>query len=789
MESPGLPLNEAERLQCLEEHQILDTPPEPAFDNLVELTAHILDAPIVLVSLVSAERQWFKACLGLDVRETPRAISFCGHVVEGDAPLEVRDALQDPRFADNPLVVGGPLIRFYAGQPLRTSEGYVLGTLCVVDQQPRSFSEQQHRWHEKIARQVADQLERRRHALLLQDEKRKLGALFGAMAEGVVIQDRLGRITRNNPAAERILGLSAEQIAGRSSLDPAWSCCRQDGSPFPGEDHPAMEALRTGQPVRDVIMGVRRGGGLTWITINALPMAGAEDDNDDAVVTTFHDITERINAEDVRRARLVDAILSNLPGSSLAIFDQALVIQERFWVNEGHGGESPGEPRKILDWAPADRQGALREAALRCLGGEPAQLDIFRGKTHLDLRLMPLPSEVGQTPRGLALAYDVTERDELRERVARQERLATTGTLAAGVGHEINNPLTFIVTNLEFALEELRSVGGGSPAHWISSMIEVLNEAHEGAERIRKIVRGLRSFAHEENEPAPTSALAAVDISLSMARHEIRHKASLSLKLDPVPQVLADESRLAQILVNLLVNAAQAFTTSDPTRNQITVQTQLLSDGRVAVEVSDNGPGIAPEVLPRIFDPFFTTKPPGRGTGLGLAICGSIVRGFGGEIVCETEVGVGTTFRVVLVPAQVNDAPSGRQGAVRKLVGRVLVIDDEESMLKVFVRLLQGNHEVVALSDPRDALRRIEAGEHFDVVFCDIMMPHLTGIELFGKIQQNNPALAGRFVFMSGGVLGEEVRAFLQGIPNEFVDKPFNSHQIRSIVLRHIPAG
>lgn len=298
MLEPNPPLNEVERLAELRELRILDTDPEPGFDRAAALAASIAGTPIALVSLVDEERQWFKSNHGLDARETPRAVSFCGHVVATGARLVVEDARVDERFADNPLVTGAPFVTFYAGVPLITPEGHTLGTLCVIDHAPRRLSAAQLVQLELVAENVVRLLEARRAHLVLTrereaaiDAERRLAALFATMNDGVVVQGFDGEILAANPAAERILGLTLDQLQGRRSVDPRWQAIHPDGRPFPGEEHPAMVALHTGEPVRGVRMGVRTpDGAMRWILVNAEPLL-RPDEPSYAVVTTFTDVT------------------------------------------------------------------------------------------------------------------------------------------------------------------------------------------------------------------------------------------------------------------------------------------------------------------------------------------------------------------------------------------------------------------------------------------------------------------------------------------------------------------
>jgi len=261
--------------------------------------------------------------------------------------------------------------------------------------------------------------------------------------------------------------------------------------------------------------------------------------------------------------------------------------------------------------------------------------------------------------RGYAIGRDATERKNIETRLMVSDRMASVGTLAAGVAHEINNPLAFVLANLDFAAKQLDELAAfGVPESRLAELRSVVGDAREGADRVRSIVRDLKTFSRsDEPKPGPVDLHRVLDSCCSMAWNEIRHRARLEKSYQRgVHHALGTESRLSQIFLNLLVNAAQAIPEGAASANVIRVATGALDDGRLWVSVSDTGPGMAPEVRGRIFEPFFTTKEAGVGTGLGLSICQGIVQGLGGEIRVESELGKGTSFHVVLPAA----APSSR---------------------------------------------------------------------------------------------------------------------------------
>jgi signal transduction histidine kinase/ligand-binding sensor domain-containing protein len=256
--------------------------------------------------------------------------------------------------------------------------------------------------------------------------------------------------------------------------------------------------------------------------------------------------------------------------------------------------------------------------------------------------------------RTAELAMRLEQLETARERLAHAEKLAAMGTLAAGVGHEINNPLAYILSNLRFLTAELRDFTKRDEEleRW-EEVEEALADALQGAERVRKIVHALRTLARAQREPPKRLDLhATIDHALEVLDPSLRQRARIVKEYGPPQAVLGDETRLSQVFFHLIANAIQAIPADHPERNEIHLLTRRGEDGRAVVEVRDSGQGIAPEHLPRIFDPFFTTKEAGEGTGLGLSLCHSTIEAMSGEVQVESELGRGSTFRILLPPLQ-----------------------------------------------------------------------------------------------------------------------------------------
>jgi two-component system cell cycle sensor histidine kinase/response regulator CckA len=315
-------------------------------------------------------------------------------------------------------------------------------------------------------------------------------------------------------------------------------------------------------------------------------------------------------------------------------------------------------------------------------------------------------------------------------------------------------------------------------------MRQVLAEARQGAERVRDIVRSLKTFARPELEArGPVDVLAALEASIAMVSHEIRCRAVLHKKVHPgLPSVFGNSAALGQVFLNLLLNAVQALPDDDPAGNEIVV---VLGheEGRVLVEVRDTGAGIAPDVVGRIFEPFFTTKPVGRGTGLGLAICHGIVTAHGGTISVDSQLGKGSCFRVRLpVMGGVPRASSSFSALPSERPARLLVVDDEPNIGTCVRQLLEPVHHVDLVTDAQEALARIRSGNRYDVVLCDLMMPSIDGPRLYDAILGCAPEQARRMVFVTGGVYTERAERFLASVSNPHLEKPFTVEQLMRIV-------
>jgi len=382
--------------------------------------------------------------------------------------------------------------------------------------------------------------------------------------------------------------------------------------------------------------------------------------------------------------------------------------------------------------------------------------------------------------RGIVLNIrDLTERKQMEARLMMADRMVSVGTLAAGVAHEINNPLAYVMANLSYASDTLTKRGGGQG----SDVLDALRDAQEGSERVRKIVRDLKTFSRaDEADEGPVDLHSVLEAAINMAWNEVRHRARLVKDYAPaLPMIAGNASRLGQVFLNLVINAAQAIPEGAAEGNEIRITTRVDGD-RVVVDVRDTGSGISREHAPRLFDPFFTTKPVGVGTGLGLFICQNIVSAQGGMITLDSVAGQGTVFHVALRIANGPSAnPEAAPASPVQRRGRILIIDDEPMMGGALRRQLPA-HEVFVETAAPAALARLRNGERFDLILCDMMMPEVTGVAFHEQLARELPEVAAQMVFMTGGAFTSAAHAFLDRVKNVRLEKPLDLNSVHALI-------
>jgi PAS domain S-box-containing protein len=442
-----------------------------------------------------------------------------------------------------------------------------------------------------------------------------------------------------------------------------------------------------------------------------------------------------------------------------------------------------GQP--IADFVhPEDRE-ALAQRMISIVHGASMRPFEYRMRHHdghyTRLEVKSIAFEYEGKTSVLSFGRDVTERRELEHRLRQADRMASIGTLAAGVAHEINNPLAYVMMTLEVLARDLMKKSGDNHEH-----LEDIERMQEGCDRIRAIVRDLLTFSrHHEESFAPVDVNRIVTSSVNIVRHAVKHRAQLVLDLAPnLPAVRGDDNGLSQVIVNLVVNAAQAIPEGNPELHTVRVTTES-DERRVTIRVTDDGSGIAPDLVSRIFEPFFSTKAPGVGTGLGLSICHGIVRAHGGSIRVRSEIGKGSEF-IVELPRELRVEMHREDHAVvsKNAPARILVIDDEPSFGDALREMLSDVHEVTVVRSGRDGVEHIQDGEDYDMVLCDVMMPDIGGLGVYEEVRRTAPWIAARFVFMTGGVATESARELLEFVDRPRLTKPFTRNDVEAMLVR-----
>jgi PAS domain S-box-containing protein len=457
-------------------------------------------------------------------------------------------------------------------------------------------------------------------------------------------------------------------------------------------------------------------------------------------------------------------------------------------------GYSAGElvGKRVMDFLDGDQGILAQESMARTLSGHPVarELRLRRrdgSQLWVSLSTAPIMGSAGVPIGAMAIMADLSEQKKLQEQLMTSDRMASVGTLAAGVAHEINNPLTVVLANLELAQSDLDGLAMRLGGDAVRHLAEKCRYAQDAASRVAQIVRDLKIFSRSEEDLRQAVELQPIlESAVRMAWNEIRHRARLVKDYQPVPRVAGNEARLGQVFLNLLVNAAQAIPEGHAELNEISVSIRPDGPGKVLVEIRDTGAGMPPEVLRRLFTPFFTTKPVGIGTGLGLSICHRIITGMEGEIRVESQVGRGSSFRILLPEAQAEPPAPEAVPAVHR--GSLLVVDDEPMVAVVLQTLLAAEHEITVQTCAQDALRNIQEGARYDLILCDLMMPTMTGMDLHQELAGFAPDQAARMIFMSGGAFTPGARAFLERMPNDRVEKPFHLAGLKALIAERMAA-
>ena len=405
-----------------------------------------------------------------------------------------------------------------------------------------------------------------------------------------------------------------------------------------------------------------------------------------------------------------------------------------------------------------------------------------------DGRIVPVQLSFVARARGrghFCFVRDLTRQKVVEGQLASSAAITAVGSLATGLAHEINNPLAVVLANVEEAVRVSADLTPAVPESTQAELVDLramLDEALSAAQRVQFIVRDLRVFACADDRRGRVDLNAVIEACCNIAFAEIRHRARLVKDLKAVVPVLGSEAKIAQVILNLLVNAAHAMPEGDVEQNEIRIATSQQGRAAVVLEVADTGSGVSPENATHVFDPFFTTKP--RRPGMGLSICQATVAAHGGEISMRPGERGGTVVRVVLPTLEAEtseNAGASVEGAAPQR--RVLVVDDDPLVLRSLTRVLARDFEVSSARNGREALDLVRAGGTFDAMLCDLMMPELSGIELHELLERDDPELARRTVFLTGGAFSGHAQTFLDSVGQPHLEKPVDLKTVRELLM------
>ncbi len=597
--------------------------------------------------------------------------------------------------------------------------------------------------------------------------------------------------------------------------------------------HHRKELVATGARQVCELRMMRSTGETCWVRLEA---TRAQDAHGDVVcravvsdITASKHVEETLKASEARHRILFemshDALMTLAPpdwrftsanSTTLAMFgaeDEAAFLSR---------APSEYSPERQPDGVRSTQRAALMiETALR-------EGSHYYEWTHRRLSGQEFPAtvlltrmEIGGKPFLQATVRDETEVRKLHAMLSQADRLSSMGMLAAGVAHEINNPLLYVLYNIETVAEELPKVAVAVErcrvalraalgdeglakvlgddaslleASTLEDVIERIREALSGTQRINKISRAIGTFSRvESTERSRVDLNYAIECASTMAATDIRFRAQLVLDFAELPPVWASEGKLSQVFLNLLINAAHAIDEGDVAHNFIQIRTWALGDD-VFAEVKDTGKGISEPTLARIFEPFFTTKAIGVGSGLGLPICRSILTEFGGDIQVKSVLGVGSTF-LVRLPIQKGASiapalkPASDAPQVPKVCGRILVVDDEPAICAKVVRMLGAEHALVTAGSGEAARLILERDQSFDLILCDLMMPDSTGMDLHRWLATEHPSAAEKLVFVTGGAFTPQASDYVTRVGNARLDKPYEAAALKRFVSERVAAA
>jgi PAS domain S-box-containing protein len=593
-----------------------------------------------------------------------------------------------------------------------------------------------------------------------------------------------------NRACDQIVGRPIVGALSIAEHPEAYGLVTRDGSPYPVDKLPFSRVVQTGDRVVVDDLVVHREGGDVYIRAFGSPVADASGKLTHVIVA-FFDISPEIAAQDERQ-RVEERLRFACDHAPIAVWttDAAGVIT----MSQGAGLASLGVKsgqlvgQKLLD--VYGEHPTIPGYIRRGLAGESFWYTVEVGEAVYHSWLAPLRGPSGEVIGLAGLSHDISELHRLQRTMMQNDRIMALGTLAASVAHEINNPLTYVLAHgedvdrelddLEKLVDRLQGPALLDAKASLQRVRQGFMPIRSGTARIGAITRDLRTFSRpEETSLGPVDLRGVVLSVLKLVAKEVEARARLVLDLQETPPVSGNEGRLVQVVLNLIVNAMQALPADGAAAHEVSVRTGRAGTDAF-VEVSDSGPGVPLDDRERIFEPFFSTKEIGVGTGLGLFVCRNVVRGLSGDVTVSDRPGGGAVFRVT-VPATAGGgravaAPAPPPPPAADAGGRHIVLIEDDVMVgrALSLQLRTAGYRVTVIPDGQTARDTLRSFDDIDLIYCDLMMTGMTGMDLAQALAVEAPDVSSKMVFMTGGAFSPRARDFVAQHADHTVDKPFD---------------
>ena len=672
MTSPTIPVNEKKRLNSLQEYQILDTVPSNVYDDLTFLASQICDTPIALVSLIDTDRQWFKSKVGLEVNETSREISFCGHAINNPQEIfEIQNTTEDDRFYDNPLVTNDPDFKFYAGIPLVNSEGFSLGTLCVIDTKPKRLSNSQKKSLAALSRQVMHHMELQRQ--LIKQKKfneevatkyRLLHTILSTIPQGVIALNEENKFLLINESAKIMVGYLKSTINGLGDLYEKFETFHVDGKTLiEQEEMPAVRSMR-GEVVQGMQAYIknRKTGEGKYYSFDAKPLLD-ENKGIKGVILVASDISEQKQKEfQVNKGEELLSQAQDLANLGHWVAD--LVKGTVFWSQETRDIHEVAEDyiptlERGINFYDEESKPIIKEAIQQAIA-EKKRWDVKLGiltatKRHRWVRATGKPyEEDGKVTKLFGVFQDIT-RDKIAfdEVLERQETIKKLNADLNSVNaeleeftyiatHDLKSPLAAIKGHAEIIENEVgnSSLMVGKSLLWIRDSIE---NAESKIESIINIAR--LKIEHEKNFTIVDIFKLVRKLKNNISPNYDKSIERFTIRAESELKVETNKLYLETVLSNLIENAVKYRKHNQKVSIDISIS---KNKSKTEILVTDNGLGIDMEKSKvKLFKMFHRLHDHVEGSGIGLYLSSKMVENIGGKISVESELGVGTTFKIV----------------------------------------------------------------------------------------------------------------------------------------------